>query len=133
MWWASERRKAGENSETSEPRNLAIVVKAYRSMTAPQPDRPDSAPPERRQVFYEGRVQGVGFRYTTREIAGEHRVLGYVQNLTDGRVGLEVEGEPAELDRFLAAVGERLRRYISHIDSRIKPATGEFSRFEIRH
>lgn len=102
-------------------------------MTTPHSDEPDSTRPERRQVFYDGRVQGVGFRYTTREIAGRHRVGGYVQNLSDGRVGLEVEGEPGELDRFLAAVAERLRRYISHIDARTRPATGEFSQFEIRH
>lgn len=102
-------------------------------MTEPQSGPAACALPERRQVFYEGRVQGVGFRYTTREIAESHRVSGYVQNLADGRVGLETEGEPAELDRFLAAVAERLRRYISRIDARTSPATGEFSRFEIRH
>lgn len=101
-------------------------------MAEPQPDRPAHAH-QRRQVFYEGRVQGVGFRYTTREIAGRYQVSGYVQNLSDGRVGLVAEGEPAELDGFLTSIAERMRRYVTHIDSRTSPATGEFIQFEIRH
>ncbi|HJT30598.1 MAG TPA: acylphosphatase [Pirellulales bacterium] len=101
-------------------------------MAEPQSDRP-AANQQRRQVFYKGRVQGVGFRYTTLEIAGGYRVSGYVRNLPDGRVGLEAEGEPAELDRFLTSVAERLRRYIVHADCRTRPATGEFDQFEIRH
>lgn len=78
-------------------------------------------------------MQGVGFRYTTREIAGRYQVSGYVQNLSDGRVGLVAEGEPAELDGFLTSIAERMRRYVTHIDSRTSPATGEFIQFEIRH
>lgn len=95
-------------------------------------DRP-SGRHERRRVLYEGRVQGVGFRYTTREIAGGYRVSGYVCNLEDGRVRLEAEGDPAELDQFLTRVSERLGRYIKHVDSHTGPATGEFNQFEIRH
>lgn len=98
-----------------------------------QPHRAEAARPERRQVFYEGRVQGVGFRYTTLEIAGRYAVSGFVRNLPDGRVGLEVEGDPAELDRFLANLAERLGRYIRHTESRTAAATGEFAEFEIRH
>lgn len=110
-----------------------LRVRKLAGMAEPKSDRPGAAPQERRQVFYEGRVQGVGFRYTTLEIAGRYRVSGYVRNLPDGRVGLEAEGEPTELERFLASVAERLRRYIAHVDCRTRPATGEFDRFEIRH
>ena len=87
---------------------------------------------ERREVHYDGRVQGVGFRYTTVEIAERFKVSGYVENLDDGRVSLVAEGEPAELDRFLAAVAERLKRYIAHVDERKRPAKGEFNGFFIR-
>src|SRR5689334_21011918 len=52
---------------------------------------------KRVEVFYTGRVQGVGFRYTTREIAKGFEVSGSVQNLEDGRVELEAEGEETEL------------------------------------
>jgi acylphosphatase len=56
------------------------------------------------QVCYEGRVQGVGFRYTARRIASGFDVSGYVRNLPDGRVELLASGEPAEVDDFLAAL-----------------------------
>ena len=54
-----------------------------------------------RQVYYEGRVQGVGFRYTTKTIAMGFDVVGWVRNLPDGRVELQVEGEADEVDAFL--------------------------------
>ncbi len=59
---------------------------------------------ERRRVLYRGRVQGVGFRFTTRRLASRFAVEGFVRNLDDGRVELLVEGEPAEVDGLLGAV-----------------------------
>ncbi len=55
------------------------------------------------QVFYEGRVQGVGFRYSARRIAAGFEVVGYVRNLSDGRVELVACGEAEE---FLQALRE---------------------------
>lgn len=40
-----------------------------------------------------GRVQGVGFRYFVRKAAEERRLNGWVKNLPDGRVEVELEGE----------------------------------------
>lgn len=92
----------------------------------------DTAPRQRRELNYSGRVQGVGFRYTTRQIAERYEVKGYVQNLSDGSVRLVAEGEMSELDRFLGAVGLELERYIANIQTRISQATGEFEHFSIR-
>ncbi|MFZ4483729.1 MAG: acylphosphatase [Chthoniobacterales bacterium] len=58
------------------------------------------------QVFYEGRVQGVGFRYGTRRVAAGFDVAGYVRNLPDGRVELVASGEAAEVEAFLQALRE---------------------------
>jgi acylphosphatase len=58
------------------------------------------------QVFYEGRVQGVGFRYTARRAAAGFDVAGYVRNLPDGRVELVASGDEEEVDGFLVAVRE---------------------------
>jgi acylphosphatase len=58
------------------------------------------------QVFYEGRVQGVGFRYSVRRIATAYEVCGWVRNLPDGRVELQVTGEPDEVKAFLADIRE---------------------------
>jgi acylphosphatase len=58
-----------------------------------------------RQVFYSGRVQGVGFRYTVKRIAGGFDVIGWVKNLPDGRVELQAMSEEGEeLEAFLQAI-----------------------------
>jgi acylphosphatase len=65
------------------------------------------------QVFYEGNVQGVGFRWTVRHIAKGFDVTGWVGNLADGRVELQVNGEENEVRAFVAAIGEsELRAHI---------------------
>ncbi len=87
----------------------------------------------RREVFYSGRVQGVGFRWTVRHIAQSHAVTGFVKNLEDGRVQLVAEGAPAELDRLLAAIRERMGENIRDFSVVVGPATGEFREFEIVH
>lgn len=88
---------------------------------------------ERRHVHYHGRVQGVGFRYTTRSIAGRYKVRGYVRNLPDGRVELVVEGDRNELAAFLDEVRERLGHHIRDEMVDTQSPSGEFAIFEIRH
>jgi acylphosphatase len=56
------------------------------------------------RVFYEGYVQGVGFRWTTKRIAQGYEVSGLVRNLSDGRVELQVSGEDDEVTAFLRAI-----------------------------
>lgn len=88
---------------------------------------------QRREVHFQGMVQGVGFRYTTCRIASRFAVAGYVQNLPDGRVRLVAEGWPSELDRFLDAVQAPMARFIDGVEVTVQPATGEYRRFEIRY
>ncbi|NBH73245.1 acylphosphatase [Clostridiaceae bacterium] len=47
----------------------------------------------RKHFYFSGRVQGVGFRYQACRIARGLGLTGYVQNLWDGRVELEAQGE----------------------------------------
>lgn len=87
-----------------------------------------------RQVFYEGRVQGVGFRYTVKQIAKGFDVTGSVRNLADGRVELEAAGEESEVQAFLAAIGEsELRAHIKKRSEHTLPALVSRRGFEIRH
>ena len=87
---------------------------------------------KRLHVFYGGRVQGVGFRWTVREVALGYEVTGWVRNLEDGRVELVAEGERAEIEAFQKAIPNAgLRRFIRETQSHWSDSTGEFRGFEI--
>lgn len=58
------------------------------------------------QVFYEGHVQGVGFRWSVKQIARGFDVTGFVRNLADGRVELQASGADDEVRAFLQAIAE---------------------------
>lgn len=86
------------------------------------------------RVRYEGRVQGVGFRYTTVSLASNFKVTGFVRNEPDGSVLLVAEGDESELVAFMKAVkNSYLGRYITAERVGWAAATGEFSGFGVRH
>ena len=85
-----------------------------------------------KRVHYRGQVQGVGFRYTTWNVAKQYAVGGHVKNLPGGDVELVAEGDAAEVDRFLKAVAERLAEYITGQRTDDIPEQG-FTSFDIRH
>jgi acylphosphatase len=85
-----------------------------------------------KQVLYEGRVQGVGFRFSVKSITTGYEVVGYVKNLIDGRVELEVQGEESEVDEFLGAVlKSHLRRHINRFVVREIPLKNGVKGFEM--
>ena len=85
------------------------------------------------QVFYEGRVQGVGFRYSVRQIAKGFSVTGSVRNLPDGRVELQVAGDDDEVGAFLKAIRESELCDLIKNESQHQLATPPATRgFEIR-
>ena len=53
------------------------------------------------EIFFSGRVQHVGFRYTAYYLARELYLTGWVDNLPDGRVQMQVQGRPAQLRKLL--------------------------------
>jgi acylphosphatase len=57
-----------------------------------------------KRVIFEGRVQGVGFRYTVKDLSRGFDVCGWVKNLPDGNVELQVMGEPDEVDSFIREI-----------------------------
>jgi acylphosphatase len=83
-------------------------------------------------IFYSGRVQGVGFRYTTKSVAMGFEVTGAVRNLPDGRVELTAEGERGELEAFQEAIRDSgLGGFIRSEAVDWSAATGELKGFEI--
>lgn len=59
-----------------------------------------------KRALFEGRVQGVGFRYTIKQLAMGFDIVGGVKNLPDGRVELELMGEEEEVEEFLREIVE---------------------------
>lgn len=51
-------------------------------------------------IKVKGRVQGVGFRYSTLLKAKELNILGIVKNMSDGSVYIEATGTTENLDKF---------------------------------
>jgi acylphosphatase len=86
----------------------------------------------RRVYVYSGRVQGVGFRYTVKNIALQYDVAGYVKNLPDGRVEVCIEGVPAEMDRMAEEVGRKMDGFIKDVRVEESPAAG-VAGFSIKH
>ena len=77
-----------------------------------------------KRLVYEGRVQGVGFRYTAQHLAQGFLVAGHVRNLPTGQVELVAEGPTDEVERFLAAVGQRMGHSIDRVMTYDEPVTG---------
>ncbi len=83
-------------------------------------------------VYFAGHVQGVGFRYTTLSVAKEFELTGRVSNLADGRVQLEVEGEPKEINAFLSVLEERMHGYIRKVERTASHGPAQYQDFCIQ-
>ena len=87
----------------------------------------------RMHIYYSGSVQGVGFRYTTKNVAAGYEVTGVVRNLPDGRVELVAEGLKDELEAFQQGIRESgLGHFIKQEELKWEDPKGEFRGFEIR-
>ncbi|MBU0638784.1 MAG: acylphosphatase [Planctomycetes bacterium] len=94
---------------------------------------PGASAPVRRNVVYAGRVQGVFFRATARDLAQRFAVTGYVRNLPNGTVEMEVEGLPDQVDGLLGAVAQHFRHNITNVTSADRPTRGDEASFQITY
>jgi acylphosphatase len=79
-----------------------------------------------------GRVQGVGYRYFTQDVAVREGVTGYVKNLPDGRVEAYVEGDMDAVTRVERAIrvgppGSR----ITHVEADAVTPAGAYKSFRV--
>ncbi len=94
----------------------------------------NASTPARRQlqIFFSGRVQGVGFRYTAKTVATGFEITGTIRNLPDGRVELIAEGSRAELEAFRTALHDAGLAGFIHDEQVVwADAKNEFRGFEI--
>ena len=87
---------------------------------------------KRAHVFVEGRVQGVFFRDTARQLALSLGVTGWIRNLRDGRVEAVFEGDEEAVEKMVQFVhrgppGAR----VTHVDVEYEEYTGSFDTFSI--
>ena len=86
----------------------------------------------RAHVFVSGRVQGVYYRATTREQAGERGVDGWVRNLNDGRVEAVFEGSEESVEAMVEWCHEgSSRARVEDIDVEYEDPEG-LDGFEVR-
>lgn len=74
-----------------------------------------------KHIIFSGRVQGVGFRFTARRIAGRYGLRGLVRNLPNGTVEMFVQGDANDLARCLRDIGEAFAGYVR--DTKIEDAS----------
>ncbi|MCX4187439.1 acylphosphatase [Methylophaga sp. OBS4] len=87
---------------------------------------------KRYHLLVNGRVQGVSYRMAAWEQAQRLDVTGWVRNRADGRVEMLIEGETASLNALIAWAKQGPRfANVAKVDITEKPATGEFTDFEI--
>jgi acylphosphatase len=86
----------------------------------------------RAHVYVSGRVQGVFFRYETKERADELGVTGWVKNLPDGRVEAVFEGEREGVEKMIdfCRVGPPGAR-VTKVEISWEDYKGEFQSFSI--
>ena len=85
----------------------------------------------RKEVDFKGRVQGVGFRYTTLSIARGLDITGYVRNAPDGSVELVVEGPAEQVESFIKSIKEQMSGYIRSVEEEQAAPAGRYKGFEI--
>jgi acylphosphatase len=87
---------------------------------------------QRVHIFVEGRVQGVGFRYFTLEIANRFEITGWVRNTHNQEVEITAEGSREKLDQFINIIRRGPNAgFVKHLRIQWQSTTGEFKRFSV--
>lgn len=85
----------------------------------------------RKHILFYGRVQGVGFRYYAVQKANQLGLTGWVKNLYDGSVEMEVEGQEELIDQLIIFLQNRTYIWIERIDAKKIPLQQDSSFCEI--
>ncbi|MFC4772173.1 acylphosphatase [Enterococcus hermanniensis] len=80
-----------------------------------------------------GRVQGVGFRYTTQQIASEIGITGTVKNESDGTVTIEAVGTDKQINQFLDQLKHPQNPFakVEHIEQQEDATIKDYERFKV--
>ena len=85
------------------------------------------------QITFSGTVQGVGFRYKAYQLARRHSLNGFVKNLPDGSVLLEVEGSKEAIDGIFCDLSQAMYGYIESTEYNRMESDCAYLGFDIRY
>ena len=85
----------------------------------------------RLDLVIEGRVQGVGYRYSAKMKAESLGILGSVQNLSDGSVFVTAQGKKEAVDNFVRWCYKGPPGSIVRNIEKVQGKTEEFSEFRL--
>ncbi len=93
---------AGGGREPQKPSGVELELR--RRLTVLASDEATQDAPQRYFLRWEGQVQGVGFRFTNTNLAQVRSLTGWVRNMEDGSVEMELQGTPANIVSHLEAL-----------------------------
>lgn len=92
----------GGSREPQKPSDVELELR--RRLTVLASDEATQDAPQRYFLRWEGQVQGVGFRFTNTNLAQARSLTGWVRNMEDGSVEMELQGTPANIVSQLEAL-----------------------------
>lgn len=121
---------SGVASGSREPQKPSgVELELRRRLTVLASDEATQDAPQRYFLRWEGQVQGVGFRFTNTNLAQTRSLTGWVRNMEDGSVEMELQGTPANIVSQLEALHasyERMGTRFRLVDAQAQaPLTNE--------
>lgn len=87
---------------------------------------------QQRKIIFQGKVQGVGFRYTVNNFANQYNIFGYVENLDNGDVSLVADGKEENIDKLIMEMKKYRFSDVKNVDQEIVEDKEKFERFTVR-
>lgn len=87
----------------------------------------------RRHYYFSGEVQGVGFRFRCEQIASKLHLTGWCKNLYDGRVEVELQGEPLNVNMFVSQISKQPWIEITNVEESDQPVNKSEKKFTVRY
>jgi len=84
-----------------------------------------------KHIIFTGHVQGVGFRFTARDIAHRYGLTGMVRNLMDGTVEMIAQGPVEDIDRCIQDIQDAFTGYIRQTKIKEIPPNPQYKEFQI--
>ncbi|BAM47425.1 acylphosphatase [Amphibacillus xylanus] len=86
-------------------------------------------------MIISGRVQGVGFRFTTLQLADKYGITGWVRNLPDSTVEIEAEGKAEQLYQFIDQIkaGPSRVAKVRNVELSISDQLINYRTFNLKH